>query len=89
MSYGKTDDGKTMRSQNDVIKNYLITTGFSLSQQDCIKLWGFTRLSARMYDIRDSIERNNEPYVVCTKMVNGTNRFGMPCKWKEYWIQKK
>lgn len=89
MGYGKNSEGVTMRSQTDVIKNYLVTTGFSLSQDECTKLFGFTRLAARMWDIKERIEKNDEPYLVCSKMQHGTNRYGMECKWKEWWIKKK
>ena len=89
MGYGKNSEGVTMRSQTDVIKNYLVTTGFSLSQDECTKLFGFTRLAARMWDIKERIEKNVEPYLVCSKMQHGTKRYGMECKWKEWWIEKK
>ena len=89
MGYGKDINGRTMRSQNDVIKNYLISTGFSISQEECTRMFGFTRLAARMFDIRAGIEKNEEPYVVCSKIVVGTNRWGEACRWKEWWIINK
>jgi hypothetical protein len=89
MGYGKNSSGETMRSQTDVIMNYLITTGFSISQEECTRMFGFTRLAARMFDIKERIEKKDEPYVVCSKIQHGTNRYGIDCKWKEWWIVKK
>lgn len=88
MSYGKNAEGVTMNGQSDVILNYLVTTGFSISQDECTKMFGFTRLAARMFDIKERIEKKNLPYTVCSKIQHGTNRYGIPCKWKEWWIVK-
>ena len=89
MGYGKDINGRTMRSQKDVIKNYLISTGYSISQEESNRMFGFTRLAARMFDIRAEIEKNEEPYIVCSKIVVGTNSWGEPCRWKEWWIVNK
>ncbi len=49
-----------------------------MTSKDAFKLYGITRLSARIKELRD------KGYHIETVMVEGTTRFGEPCNYARY-----
>lgn len=74
-------------SQSRIVENYL-KDGNRINQMECIDKWGFTRLSALMFIIRDRLMENNENYRVKSAWEKGINRFGRLTKWKNYWLEE-
>lgn len=66
-----------MRGQTNAILNHL-KTGKSLTSKEAFELYGATRLSAIIHNLR------NRGYVIHTLMVDGTTRFGDSTKYGKY-----
>jgi len=80
--YGYSADGTPLFTQRDVARDYLLSTRKGLSQNKCIELWGFTRLSAIIYDIKEDFK--GTCHRIITEDKSGVNRYGFPCNWTEY-----
>ena len=65
-----------MRGQRSAILNHL-QSGKSITSKEAFELYGVTRLSAIIYDLRGK-------YPIRTIMVTGTTRFGDSCKYAKY-----
>jgi hypothetical protein len=87
-SYGQDAGGNDMSTQVAVIRDYCISTGKKVSQAMVTERWGFTRLSAIIFILKDQLEREGGIYTVCDERVSGLNRFGNKVNFKEYWIEK-
>ena len=87
-SYGVDSCGNSMETQVAVIKNYLLTTGKKVSQMMVTERWGFTRLSAIIYDLKDQLKRAGGIYEVRDEIATTINRFGTTVRYKNYWIEK-
>ena len=88
-SYGVDASGKAMRTQVAVIRNYLMEGKHNrVSQKFVADRWGFTRLSAIIYLLKDDPEREGGEYAVFDQRMSVLNRFGNITHPKEYWIEK-
>ena len=87
-NYGVDACGNSMKTQVAVIKNYCLTTGRKVSQMMVTEKWGFTRLSAIIYDLKDQPKRAGGIYEVRDEIATTTNRFGNVVRYKNYWIEK-
>lgn len=73
---------KTKRvSQSEMIRKHLIKRG-SITSWEAIKLYGCTRLSAKIYDLRA------EGMDIRTDHVTKKNRYGYPVTFANYILQK-
>lgn len=53
-TYGYGHDGKPLETQADVIRDWLLVhPGKGISQKDCTDMFGFTRLSAIIYILKN------------------------------------
>lgn len=87
-SYGVDLNGNSIRTQVGMVRNYLEENPNNrVSQKFCTDKWGFTRLSAIMFVIKDDLEREGGKQVVADTFVTGLNRFGNTTRYKEYWIE--
>ena len=66
-----------MRGSKVAILEYLRTHKW-MTSKDAFELYGITRLSARIKELRD------RGYHIETVMVEGTTRFGEPCNYARY-----
>ena len=81
-------DGKAMRTQVDVIRNYLqANPEHRVSQKFVADKWGFTRLSAIIFILKDDLEREGGKQFVNDRRMSVLNRFGNMTHPKEYWIE--
>lgn len=87
-NYGIDLNGDAMKTQVAVIKNYCLETGNRVSQMMVTEKWGFTRLSAIIFILKDVLETEGGRYKVCDEMVSCTNRFGNTVRYKEYWLEE-
>ena len=87
-NYGISETGQAMRTQVAVIKNYCLETGNRVSQMMVTEKWGFTRLSAIIYILKDVLASEGGKYRVCDEIVSCTNRFGHTVHYKEYWLEE-
>lgn len=85
--YGYTDDGKPLFTQREVVRNYLFS-GKSISQLQAWEMWGFSRLSAIIFDIRRDLDLEHSEYRIVAKDCSGVNRYGFTCTWTEYKLVK-
>lgn len=85
--YGIGMDGSPLRTQASAIRSYMKETGNKVSQKFVTDKWGFTRLSAIIYIIKDDLARENKGEYIADRFVSCTNRFGNPTHYKEYWIE--
>ena len=86
-SYGVDMDGNAMRTQVAVIRNYLQENPeHRVSQKFVTDKWGFTRLSAIIYILKEDLRREGNKQVVNDRTITVVNRFGNPSRPKEYWI---
>lgn len=68
-----------MKGSMQAILHYLVEhplTGLTSAQ--AFELFGVTRLSARIHDLR------NKGYKIDTLMLDGKTRFGEPCRYAKY-----
>lgn len=68
-------------SQGEMIKKHLIKRG-SITSWEAIKLYGCTRLSAKIYNLRE------EGFDIKTDHVTKKNRYGYPVTFAKYILQK-
>ena len=88
-SYGVSFDGKTLRTQVSVIRNYLLENPeHRVSQKFVTDKWGFTRLSAIIFILKEDLEREGGKFVVNDCRMSVLNRFGNMTHPKEYWIEE-
>ena len=66
-----------MRGQRNAILNHL-KSGKTITSKEAFELYGVTRLSAIVHDLR------NMGYAIHTIMVDGTTRFGDSTKYAKY-----
>lgn len=64
-------------TQRRAILNHLRSYG-TLTSMEAFKLYGVTRLSAKIFDLR------KEGYNIVTNMKAGKTRFGTHCEYAEY-----
>ena len=60
-----------------------LSTGMRLTSFEAFELYGITRLSAVIYDLR----KNGLDIDDC--WVYGVNRYGRPVKYKSYFVKRK
>lgn len=68
-------------SQNQMVLSHM-TKHKTITSMDAFSIYGITRLSARIYDLR---ERGHKIGMVWE---NGTNRYGEPTHYGRYFIEK-
>lgn len=84
-NYGTTEDGRILKSQRECILYYLQSKpGRRISQWQAIKEFGFTRLSAIVWDIED---RNG--IVLKREKKEVTTRYGAKTWVTEYWYEEE
>lgn len=66
-------------TQKTAILEYLLK-GNRLTSMKAFKLFGVTRLSARIFDLKD------EGFPICKEMKTEKNRYGEKTTFAEYWI---
>lgn len=66
-----------MRGQRNAILAHL-KTGKPITSREAFELYGVTRLSAIIHDLR------NMGYIIHTLMIDGTTRFGDSTKYGKY-----
>lgn len=71
---------KKRLSQNDKIYNYLLTHPI-ITQAMATEIFNITRLSARIYDLKQL------GVVIGSRMVYYTKKDGSPGKYAEYWLE--
>lgn len=87
-NYGINADGDTMHTQVSVIRNYLLQNpNHRVSQNFVTDKWGFTRLSAIIFIVKDELEEEGNLFVVKDRRMDVVNRFGNMTHPKEYWIE--
>lgn len=69
-------------SQRSAVLQHLLTYG-TITSWEAIREYGATRLSAIIYDLRDM------GYVIGGDMIEDTNRFGNPVRFKKYQLLEK
>lgn len=74
-------ENKKRVSQSEMIKKHLTKRG-SITSWEAIKLYGCTRLSAKIYDLRA------EGMDIKTDHVTKKNRYGYPVTFANYILQK-
>ena len=78
----KVEEETPIFSQVTLVINHLERYG-SISQKEATAMYGITRLAAVIWILRHKIDPPMEIRDVWKK---GLNRFGRPCRWKEYCI---
>jgi len=87
-AYGIDADGKALRTQVAVVRNYLEENPeHRVSQKFVTDKWGFTRLSAIIFIIKDDLKAEGGKLVVNDRRMSVLNRFGNMTHPKEYWIE--
>lgn len=72
----------TVKSQTQAIKYHLEIYG-NITSLEAIELYGCTRLSAKIYDLK------KEGYNITKTMEKGKNRFNRPVKFARYYLVKE
>lgn len=86
--YGINANGDAMRTQVSVIRNYLEECpNHKVNQKFVTDAWGFTRLSAIIFNLKDDLEKEGGFLVVKDRRMDVPNRFGNMTHPKEYWIE--
>ena len=85
--YGIDANGDAMRTQVAVVRNYMEQTGSPVTQKFVTDKWGFTRLSAIIFNLKDDLEEEGGSQVVKDRRIEVINRFGNKTHCKEYWIE--
>ena len=70
------------RGQRKAILEHL-KNNKSITSKEAFVLYGATRLSAIIFDLRES------GYSIITRMVDGTTRYGDSMKYAEYYLVKE
>ena len=87
-SYGIDAEGAAMRTQVAVVRNYLQQSPDNrVTQKFVTDKWGFTRLSAIIFILKDDLEREGGKQFVNDRRIEVVNRFGNITHPKEYWIE--
>jgi hypothetical protein len=77
-----------MRTQVAVVRNYLEEKPSNrVTQKFATDKWGFTRLSAIIFILKDDLEREGGKQFVNDRRLDVINRFGNKTFCKEYWIE--
>lgn len=87
--YGYAADGTPLYTQRQVVKDYLVSTKKGISQAEAWALWGFSRLSAIIFDIRKELEDSGSKYRIAAIDKTGVNRYNISCNWTEYRLVSK
>lgn len=85
-NYGITKDGRVLRTQEDVVL-YALEQGTTVTQLWANEHWGFSRLSAIIFNIKDRLEREGRNVRVSDRTCTGPNRYGIDSHWKEYYLE--
>lgn len=84
-NYGYAANGSSLRTQSEVIKNWMLThLGRAISQKECTDMFGFTRLSALIY-----ILKNEYHLPIRSERRDCPNRFGGISTPMFYWLNKE
>ena len=87
-NYGFDMDGNAMRTQVAVVRNYLEENPNNrVTQKFVTDKWGFTRLSAIIFILKDDLDREGGKQIVNDRTIKVLNRFGNVTHPKEYWIE--
>lgn len=86
--YGYNAEGLPLRTQEAFMKHYLISTGEHVTTRTVADKWGFHRLSALIFKLKNQLLMEGGVYVIKDRYCTGPNRFGIRATWKEYWIEK-
>ncbi len=81
--YGYRNDGAAIVSQRDAVLYYL-KRGYSLTQNEAMKLWSVTRLPAVIHKLRRQLEQEGGRYSIVTNTVEAPNKFGAVCRFARY-----
>lgn len=86
-TYGYDSNGRPLRTQKEVVRNYFLNnTGKAnaMSHEDCKTRFGFTRLSAIVFDIQnqDGIAVSRERRTVPTRYE------GITAEPTYYWVEQ-
>lgn len=68
-------------TQTSQLTEYLLA-GNSITSMEAFEKFGCTRLSARIFDMRE------KGINVVTEIVDGRNRYGSHCQYAKYYIKK-
>lgn len=68
-------------TQTSQLTEYLLA-GNSITSMEAFEKFGCTRLSARIFDMRE------KGINVVTEIVDGRNRYGSYCQYAKYYIKK-
>ena len=66
-------------NQTNVVLSHL-KSGRTITTMDAYELYGITRLSAKIFELRD------KGYNIQFNRIKTTNRFGNKCSYKEYFL---
>lgn len=69
-------------SQGEMIKTHLMRRG-SITSWEAIKLYGCTRLSAKIYDLRQ------DGFNIKTENITKNNKYGYPVTFAKYIMSRK
>lgn len=69
-------------SSQEKIVLWHMTQHKTISSKEAFELYGITRLSAKIYNLRD------EGYKIGMVWRESVNRYGHPCRYGEYFIEK-
>ena len=86
-SYGIDANGDAMRTQVAVVRDYLERTKNAVTQKFVTDKWGFTRLSAIIFLLKEDLDEEGNKQVVKDRRLEVINRFGNRTHCKEYWIE--
>lgn len=62
--------------QRQVVRNYLMTEGRTITQMECTYMFGFTRLSAIIFCIKEDLLADGGDFEVKTEYIMVENRHG-------------
>lgn len=62
------------------VLDYLKNTRNGITSLEAINMFGATRLSAIIFDLKD------KGYIIKDRYEEGVDRFGNECRFKRYWI---
>lgn len=82
--YGYDSEGRPMNCQCDVVKNWLLTNaGAKISQKTCTDMFGFTRLAAIIFTLK-----NDYGMPIKSEELACITRYDTSSKPMFYWIEK-
>ena len=80
-----TAQGDALYDQRAVVKDLLLR-GERVSQIQMTQDYGFTRLSAIIFDLKQEFLKEGNKFTIGGERKSGTNRYGNKCHWKEYYL---